>query len=193
MSLIFYPIIVFYIFLKNSMYCGTKFLISILCTCSSHSIHFIVVITHYKPYLKKVRRRKSGQSSLSLEANLAAKSAKKNSVKQNDKKLRINSNSRSLSQRCKSQRHENSNDIGEGRYGFMIALCMPLISLLLVLICWGTFFSILCTSMGLFLIRWSLWTMKIDSDEYNYKKRIIREGLLQRNRTRPFWPRDGGM
>ncbi len=83
MSLIFYPIIVFYIFFLNSMYCGTKFLISILCTCSSHSIHFIVVITHYKPYFvfflqpKKVRRRKSGQSSLSLEANLAAKSAKK--------------------------------------------------------------------------------------------------------------------
>lgn len=112
------------------------------------------------------------------------------------------SNSRSISQRCNSLRsnligskqrqEDNDNNVqehGKGRYGFYIGLCLPIISLL-ALICWGKVFAIFCTSMGFFLVSWrcrcdlpedGIKSLEFDSNEY--KKRIIMEGLLKRNRA----------
>ncbi|KAK3021390.1 hypothetical protein RJ639_046798 [Escallonia herrerae] len=76
-------------------------------------------------------------------------------------------------------------------YGSSIGLCLLLVSLL-VLIFWGKICAILCTSTWLFFAPRRLNCVDrlenvVDSpdvDSGEYKKRVIMEGLLERNRSR---------
>ena len=132
---------------------------------------------------RKVRKRKSIQNSFTSETNIATKTTVKgDSMKQDDIKLRINSNLNSTpspkqwqdkhtniveeneEERCGSlskqimQDKDNNiveeNTNGEGRYGCIIALSFSLISLL-GSIYWNKALSFFCTATGFFLIRWS--------------------------------------
>lgn len=80
---------------------------------------------------------------------------------------------------------------GKGMHNCSSGLCLILLSLL-VLVMWGKVCAIVCTSTWLFLVpRLGSWnksfrlmdnSRKIDYEEQ--KKKIIMEGLLQRNRNR---------
>ncbi|KAA8526882.1 hypothetical protein F0562_008889 [Nyssa sinensis] len=113
----------------------------------------------------------------------------------------ITSNSRSLSESKRSfranqielkQLHRNTTTVKVGGYfGSNVGLCLLLICLF-VLIFWGRLCAIICTSTWLFVapnrsnrvvsaekgVDWS----EVDSEEH--KKRVIMEGLLERNRSR---------
>lgn len=110
----------------------------------------------------------------------------------------LSSNSRFLTDKNKSswsnsietkQRQSNLQEHGKGSYNSNIGLCLLLISFL-VLVFWGKICAILCTSTWLFFVprlcndnnSSQNGVELLDSDEY--KKRIIMEGLLQRNHAR---------
>ncbi|XP_057460317.1 uncharacterized protein LOC130750858 [Actinidia eriantha] len=121
----------------------------------------------------------------------------------------VTSNSRSSSQRKGSFR-ENSESkqvdraisIERERVGYSshVGLCLLLVSLL-VLILWGKVCAIFCTSTCFFLVPRCIGKVgsavnggkstvngvdspEIDSESEAYKKRVIMEGFLQRNRSR---------
>ncbi|KAJ4726211.1 vitellogenin-2-like [Melia azedarach] len=94
----------------------------------------------------------------------------------------------------KQQKQDNVRIQQHGKlcYPPNIGLCLLLISLL-VLVFWGKVCAIFCTSTWLFFVpRWtignnSLGNMSTDSlrlDSEEYKKKIILEGLLERNHSR---------
>ncbi|KAL5736170.1 hypothetical protein ACOSP7_030646 [Xanthoceras sorbifolium] len=112
----------------------------------------------------------------------------------------ISSNPRHRSERINSFRSNNSfegkqnQDRGRGYYRSNICLCFLLISLF-VLVFWGRVCAIVCTSTWLFFVPRRLSTSgnvlssknvvdyaKFDSEKY--KKKIIIEGLLERNHSR---------
>ncbi|PSS16223.1 hypothetical protein CEY00_Acc13720 [Actinidia chinensis var. chinensis] len=80
-----------------------------------------------------------------------------------------------------------------GGYSSNVGLCLLIVSLL-VLIVWGKVCAILCTSTWFFLVPRGIRKVgspvnvvdlpEIDSESEGYKKRVIMEGLLQRNRSR---------
>lgn len=72
-------------------------------------------------------------------------------------------------------------------YSSTIGLCLLLISLL-VLVFWGKICAIFCTSIWLFFgprrIKPVILAGSVNMDSEEYKKRVIMEGLLERNRSR---------
>ncbi|KAK2984733.1 hypothetical protein RJ640_004558 [Escallonia rubra] len=110
----------------------------------------------------------------------------------------ITSSSRSLSDRRASfgsnsvePKQVYTQGTKRGYYGSSIGLCLLLVCLL-VLIFWGKICAILCTSTWLFFAPRRLNFVDrlknvVDSpgvDSGEYKKRVIMEGLLERNRSR---------
>lgn len=85
-------------------------------------------------------------------------------------------------------------DVGDSRkgyYGSNMVVCLPLITSLVVLILWGKFCAILCTSIGFFVVpprrgkpcHEGTHFGENEFDSVQYKKKIIMEGLLERRRT----------
>ncbi|GFZ06605.1 hypothetical protein Acr_18g0007750 [Actinidia rufa] len=114
----------------------------------------------------------------------------------------VTTNSRSSSQRkglflenSESKQADRAISIERERGGYSsnVGLCLLLVSLL-VLIVWGKVCAILCTSTWFFLVPRGIRKVgsavnlvdlpEIDSESEGYKKRVIMEGLLQRNRSR---------
>ncbi|GFZ04869.1 hypothetical protein Acr_17g0004410 [Actinidia rufa] len=121
----------------------------------------------------------------------------------------VTSNSRSSSQRKGSFRENSESkqvdraisiERERGGYSSHVGLCLLLVSLL-VLILWGKVCAIFCTSTCFFLVPRCIGKVgsavnggnstvngvaspEMDSESEAYKKRVIMEGLLQRNRSR---------
>ncbi|KAK6229531.1 hypothetical protein QUC31_001975 [Theobroma cacao] len=104
------------------------------------------------------------------------------------------SSSSSLSLPEKLENNMQGN-VGKGCYGYNVSMCLLLVTLF-VLVFWGKLCAIFCTSTWLFLA--TCWSIKlspsssgnyavehfpeIDTDKF-YKKKVIMEGLLERNHS----------
>ncbi|KAF5728004.1 hypothetical protein HS088_TW21G00146 [Tripterygium wilfordii] len=97
--------------------------------------------------------------------------------------------SSSLEQRKLQDNVNNEQEQGKGYYGVNFGLCFVVFSLV-VLVFWGKVCAIFCTSTWLFFV--PCRSIRSDSrngdslefDSEQYKKKIIMEGLLDRNRIR---------
>ncbi|XVE80239.1 hypothetical protein DITRI_Ditri14bG0123700 [Diplodiscus trichospermus] len=134
-------------------------------------------------------------SSSTSSSSLFSTSTTTNSLSSSSASSTTASRCLSLSERNNMQAKVRNHGDGKGCNGLNVGICSILISLL-VLVIWGKICAIFCTSAWLFFAyRWN--TIKlvpseniaaghrfVDIDTELYKKKVIMEGLLERNHSR---------